>query len=115
MKTKQQRERDSERRKREKKRRLEQFPHARLDGCLDETGVVVEVEAGDAFWLNVMYRGEGHESPLFPHWKRLAILLDNPVELARFIGALTARYNALVGKMNAATKDVARAIQLKRT
>ena len=111
MKTKEERERARLQRALEKEQAKKQFPAARLGTYASDWGVSVELEEGDSEWMNIHARGEWRKHR--ESWAEGSIFLDDPVLLAIFIRALTARYNHIVARMNehVAVMDIAETIK----
>ncbi len=87
------------------------FPGARLDVVRDSSAVVVELGRGEGCLLTVAKRGEWPRGK-YASWDETAILLDDPVALAKFIRALICRYNSMVDQMNE-TSDIQMAVARK--
>jgi len=96
------------RRKQEKEERAKRYPGADLKsedytcyGGKFESGVLLQLDDGDASWLRVHAHGK------WPDIGFKGIMLRDICSLSGFIRALVARYNALVDEANSNAAECA--------
>ena len=82
------------------------FPPARIRHSSEEWTVEIALAAGESYSLTVLIWGDP-SPPQPPHaWREVWLPLDNAEDLALFIRALCARYNAIVDAANQAVAEI---------
>jgi hypothetical protein len=113
MMTREERKQRAKERAEEKRQWAEKYPRASLsrDGRDDQQFLGVSLHPDEPSWLNVRYRGDPFRKETLggdTGTHIAGIWLNDPRELARFIRALVARYNAMVEDLNETVESIPR-------